>query len=40
MDIYWILVALVFLVLELYQGMDAFLLPSLFEGLPLTGVEA
>lgn len=27
-------------VLELYQGMDAFLLPSLFEGLPLTGVEA
>ena len=27
-------------VLELYQGMDAFFLPSLFEGLPLTGVEA
>lgn len=27
-------------VTELYQAMDAFLLPSLFEGLPLTGVEA
>lgn len=27
-------------VLELYQGMDTFFLPSLFEGLPLTGVEA
>lgn len=27
-------------VLELYQGMDAFFLPSLFEGLPLTGIEA
>lgn len=27
-------------VLELYQGMDVFFLPSLFEGLPLTGVEA
>ncbi len=27
-------------VLELYQAMDCFFLPSLFEGLPLTGVEA
>lgn len=27
-------------VLELYQGMDVFFLPSLFEGLPLTGIEA
>lgn len=27
-------------VVELYQVMDAFFLPSLFEGLPLTGVEA
>lgn len=27
-------------VLELYQGMDAFFLPSLFEGLPVTGIEA
>lgn len=26
-------------VVELYQAMDAFFLPSLFEGLPLTGVE-
>lgn len=25
---------------ELYQGMDAFFLPSFFEGLPVTGVEA
>lgn len=25
---------------EFYQGMDVFLLPSLFEGLPVTGVEA
>lgn len=25
---------------DLYQGMDAFFLPSLFEGLPVTGVEA
>ena len=25
---------------ELYQGMDVFFLPSLFEGLPVTGVEA
>lgn len=27
-------------VVELYQAMDVFFLPSLFEGLPLTGVEA
>ena len=27
-------------VLDLYQAMDCFFLPSLFEGLPLTGVEA
>lgn len=27
-------------VLELYQAMDCFFLPSLFEGLPVTGVEA
>ena len=27
-------------VIELYQAMDCFFLPSLFEGLPLTGVEA
>lgn len=27
-------------VAELYQAMDIFLMPSLFEGLPLTGVEA
>lgn len=27
-------------VLNLYQGMDCFFLPSLFEGLPVTGVEA
>lgn len=27
-------------VLDLYQGMDCFFLPSLFEGLPVTGVEA
>lgn len=27
-------------VAELYQAMDCFFLPSLFEGLPLTGVEA
>ncbi len=27
-------------VLDLYQAMDAFFLPSLFEGLPLAGVEA
>ncbi|MFR1571746.1 MAG: glycosyltransferase [Faecalibacterium sp.] len=26
--------------MELYQGMDAFFLPSFFEGLPVTGVEA
>ena len=25
---------------ELYQGMDAFFLPSFFEGLPVAGVEA
>lgn len=25
---------------ELYQGMDVFFLPSFFEGLPITGVEA
>lgn len=25
---------------DLYQGMDVFFLPSLFEGLPVTGVEA
>lgn len=25
---------------ELYQGMDVFFLPSFFEGLPVTGVEA
>ena len=25
---------------DLYQGMDVFFLPSLFEGLPLTGIEA
>lgn len=25
---------------ELYQAMDAFLLPSLFEGLPVVGIEA
>lgn len=27
-------------VIDLYQAMDVFFLPSLFEGLPLTGVEA
>lgn len=27
-------------VTDLYQGMDVFFLPSLFEGLPVTGVEA
>lgn len=27
-------------ILDLYQAMDIFFLPSLFEGLPLTGVEA
>ena len=27
-------------VLDLYQAMDCFFLPSLFEGLPVTGVEA
>ena len=27
-------------ILNLYQAMDIFFLPSLFEGLPLTGVEA
>lgn len=27
-------------VVNLYQGMDMFFLPSLFEGLPVTGVEA
>lgn len=27
-------------VIDLYQAADAFFLPSLFEGLPLTGVEA
>lgn len=27
-------------VIELYQAMDCFFLPSLFEGLPVTGVEA
>lgn len=27
-------------VLDLYQAMDCFLLPSIFEGLPVTGVEA
>lgn len=27
-------------VMELYQAMDCFFLPSLFEGLPVTGVEA
>jgi len=27
-------------VMRLYQAMDIFLMPSLFEGLPLTGVEA
>ena len=27
-------------VMELYQGMDVFFLPSLFEGLPVTGIEA
>ena len=27
-------------VTSLYQGMDVFFLPSLFEGLPVTGVEA
>ncbi len=27
-------------VLALYQAMDCFFLPSLFEGLPLTGIEA
>ncbi len=27
-------------VIELYQAMDCFFLPSLFEGLPLTGIEA
>lgn len=27
-------------VVELYQSIDVFFLPSLFEGLPLTGVEA
>ena len=25
---------------KIYQGMDIFLMPSLFEGLPLTGIEA
>lgn len=25
---------------DLYQGMDVFFLPSLFEGLPVTGIEA
>ena len=25
---------------EIYQAMDVFVMPSLFEGLPLTGVEA
>lgn len=25
---------------DLYQGMDLFLLPSLFEGMPVTGIEA
>lgn len=25
---------------ELYQGMDVFFMPSLFEGLPVTGIEA
>ena len=25
---------------ELYQAMDVFLLPSLFEGLPIVGIEA
>lgn len=27
-------------VADLYQGMDVFFLPSLFEGLPVTGIEA
>ena len=27
-------------IVDLYQGMDAFFLPSFFEGLPVTGVEA
>lgn len=27
-------------VIELYQAMDVFFLPSLFEGLPVTGIEA
>lgn len=27
-------------IVDLYQGMDVFFLPSLFEGLPVTGVEA
>ena len=27
-------------VIDLYQAMDVFFLPSLFEGLPVTGVEA
>lgn len=27
-------------VIDLYQAMDVFFLPSLFEGLPLTGIEA
>lgn len=26
--------------IELYQAMDVFFLPSLFEGLPVTGIEA
>ena len=27
-------------VIDLYQAMDCFFLPSLFEGLPVTGIEA
>lgn len=27
-------------VIELYQAMDVFFLPSLFEGLSVTGIEA
>ena len=37
---YFVFLGKRFDVVELYQAMDVFLLPSLFEGLPLTGVEA